>query len=469
MMLDTESFLDPRDFEELVGLVPTEGWRDAVVYDKTHKKERKAPESRQSLKCAERRDAVLRRVCSVVMPRVLCWLRKQEGFLHCWFRYSHTEWMVYREGMFFKEHKDFEKYICNHLVPYVGILGLEDTKAGGETVVEGTPMKGSTRRNGFVFFPGTATHSAATVSAGEKRCLKMEFFVMLRNDNLVAVADENRRWKSFWSRKDLALVDNYIASHSRFEKDGREVVTSTEMAKRIHDIMLSISDPRHQRMSAHKMDMVFPSYSSACLHDLFVCAEFLRGGSKGVLLGSDPDAWAFLQNMTSMPPNCTTMAALWYRNDKDGNKYRLGYLCPRYGSTSGPEKTEYTKLWTEPSPYDPWPCDERARASSCFASYTSLQKLLLQHFIADHDFEQRHPPFDLEMTAGHTHPETTGTFFKRVAAIQPSDRTEKPRRVYGVVENSSIELCNDEGYTETETYTAYESYRLQTRWCLVRL
>ena len=239
------------------------------------------------------------------------------------------------------------------------------------------------------------------------------------------------------------------------------------MAKRVHDIMLSIGDPRHQRMSAHKMDMVFPSYSSACLHDLFVCAGFLRGGGKGVILGSDPDAWAFLQNM--MPPNCTMMAALWYRNDKDGNKYRLGYLCPRYGSTSGPETTtEEMRVWAKPSPYDPRD-HETVEASSCFASYTSLQKLLLQHFITDHDVEQRHPPFDLEMTTGQAHPGTTGAFFKRVAALQPSDRTEPPRRVHGVVEHSSMELCNDEGYTETETYTAYESYRLQTRWCLVCL
>lgn len=468
-MLDTESFLEPRDFEELAGYFPVEGWKDAVVYHKTHKKEMKAPESRLSLKCPERRDGVLRRVCSVVMPRVLWWLWEQEGFLHCWFRYSHTEWMHYREGMFFKEHKDFEKYVCSHLVPYVGILGLEDTGAGGETVVEGTPLKGSTRRNGFVFFPATATHSAATVSAGEKRCLKMEFFVMLRNDNLVAVADENRRWKSFWNREDLALVDNYIASHSRFEKGAGEVETSTEMAKRVHDIMLAIGDPRHQRMPAHKMDMVFPSYSPACLHDLFVCAGFLRGGNKGVLLGSDPDAWAFLQNMTSMPSDCTTMAALWYQSDKSqASKYRLGYLCPRYGSTTGPEKTEYTNLWTKPSPYYPR-YDEKAYASSSFASYTSLQKLLLQRFIADHDFETRHPPFDLEMATGHAHPETSGAFFKRVAAVQPSDTTEKPRRVSGYVDRISTEMCNDEGDSTIETYTAYESYRIQTRWCLVRL
>lgn len=457
-----KGFLAEGDFRRLASMFPEKGWKQASVYRTDQEREVVVPESRYAKKVVERRDEVLREIRSLVMPPVLQWLRRRPGFMHCWFRYSHTEWLWYKEGMFFQEHKDFEKYLCSNLVPYVGLMGLEDTVEGGETVVEGVPQTGSARRNGFVFFPGNVPHEASVVRSGEKRCLKLEFFVVFASPPTVMteVSDARHQWRSFWSPQELALVPNYMGSHRDFAHREKLMLT-TDMAKRIHDVMLTIADPRRHRprASAADVDMVFPTFSVSCLHDLFLCVHLIerwRVPAEPVtplgpmaVLGTDPDAWDFLNTWSDFPSSgFVLVAALWYQ--KKGSvtdDYRVGEIRWREGSVTTS------------------PCTDTS------VDYRVLQQHMIHSFVAQTDLETWKVDEELVPRPAHPHPQISSVDMKKIlTACAPSDWIEKPERVRGRVTVRNYEMCNDgESGGTYETYTVYKSYRIQTRWCLIRV
>ena len=460
-------FLSPEEFKAVQQCIPTGDWKDAVVYHKAIKKEVLAPDSRLALKRVERRDHVIQRLRGIVMPRVLAWLREQTAEkkpISCWFRYAHTEWLHYKKGMFFREHRDFEKYVCNGLVPYVGLLGLVDTARGGETKVEGTARRGSVRENGFVFFPGNVPHEATTVLEGEKMCLKMEFFVLFDSsgpqkgggETIRVSSRENNDWRSFWSRDALSLVENYMASQARFENTDN-VCTSREMAKTIYDVMMSIVDPRRQRVMVAKMDMVFPSWTSACLHDVFTCTHFLQNETRpGVILGSDADAWDFMQTWSRFPAlGCALVVGLWYKNLTTSDAtYRLYTIRDRNGGR----------------------CKRTIQASSTYVDYKTIRQDLLYDFVASKDMRDWDPsPVDttgLEKKQGVAQGEILDRDWSpviRTSSVQPSDEIERAEDVRGRATRYSHEMCNDEDGGYMEEYTVYEVFRIQIRWCLIRV
>jgi hypothetical protein len=365
--------------------------------------------------------------------------------------------------MFFREHRDFEKYVCNGLVPYVGLLGLVDTARGGETKVEGTTRRGSALKNGFVMFPGNVPHEATTVLEGEKMCLKMEFFVLFDStgpqkgggETIRVSSRENHEWRSFWSRDALALVENYVASQARFEGNTNHVRTSREMAKTIHDVMMSIADPRRQRVPVAKMDMVFPSWTSACLHDVFTCTHFLQNETRpGVILGSDGDAWDFMQTWSRFPVSgCALVVGLWYKNPTTSDAtYRLYTIRDRNGGR----------------------CTRTIRASSTYRDYKTLRQDLLHDFVASKEMDKDDSvsPPDTTPVEGARHEEILDRDWSpliRTSSVQPSDEIERAEDLRGYATERVHEMCNDEDGGHWEEYTVYQAFRIQIRWCLIRV
>lgn len=448
-ILDQSDFLPVEEFSRISQQCPTSDWKDGVVYNRIEKKEMKVVTSRHSKKIVEKRKEVIQGLEKIMIRRLLPWLRQQQDFQYIMARSWHTEWILYTKDMFFKPHQDFEKYICNNMVPYVALLGLEDTIRGGETIVEGVQYRGSTRKNGLVFFPGNVLHEAARVVEGEKKCLKMEFFVFFGDDaDIIKVMDDQQQWKSFWSKEELSLVDNFITCNSRF-KGSDLVTTSTETARMIHNISRCLVDPRRP-FSPKDLEMIFPSRSIHTLHDLFVGLRFLRSPlSQGAcVLGQDAAAWDFFNRWDKFPPHYHMFVVLWSKTTKD-DVYQVRKIMDREGRSRG-----YTTV----------------PPSRQFGDFNNLCLAITTSFLRHEELET--PDMDApvpKIIKLEGNSQTSFLISKELLKnIKPSDDHSRPRFVSGNVDVSETEMCNDEDIGITSHYSQYVQHYLQVRWCLLR-
>jgi hypothetical protein len=450
-ILDQEQFLSVRDFDIIKEACPIEGWQEAVVYNRSLKKDVTSHDFRKAYKTPETRKHIQKTFKNIITKTLLPWLRTQPHFQHLWVR-PFTEWLRYEEGMFFQKHQDFERYVCNGMVPYVCLIGLQDTENGGETVVGEQVCRGSCRQNGVVFFPSNIPHQAKKVVKGVKVCLKMEIQVFFSpEDGFIRVSDKDNQWLSFWSKKELELVDNYICSHHHFT-DRTTIETSTDMAKDIHNMMIRIAEPMSKVPVAEEaQDMIFPTRTIAFLHDIFSYHHFSQAPDQRVFFGSDAKAWDYMNKEMELPPHHTLLVGLWYKEEKD-EPYRLSSLCDRAGN--------------EISMAFPTTVKEMNK----YADYDTLCANLLQDFTNHKDISSSSSSFSfmfrppLTEKDGRRTPSVRKNWRPLIKSYKPSDQVKYIKRS-GVQVETVSEMCNDEhGYSETGTYSRYVSYSIHIRW-----
>ena len=475
LILDVEKgFLKEKDFEEIQKMCPSrEEWKEAVVHHRETGRDGVNHRARKAFKCVERRHDFIGHVQRLLMRALLPRLQKEKGFLYCWARgHRGTEWLWYKPGMFFRPHTDFERYVCGGLVPYVCLIGLMDTEEGGETKVASEKYVGGARKNGMLFFPASEMHEAMPVIKGEKLCLKMEFFVVRSDPDLLQVEDvENRNHRSIsiWSKESIGLFDNYLCSQMSFRAAGgdenggnddqKKLFFSAETAKELQELMLAIAEARTK-----ECEMFFPTLSTTFLHDIFVCHYHLRNRypsqapqQRSVILGTDEEAWDYMNRQMDLPANSRMMVGLWYK--KTGKKTyefyktfsRLGMIDARQWGLKNPRFLN--------SPIDK------------YCPYSAIRRHAIQHFIYTEDMIQGSEPYfspETTMMDGTSLPQTIEPMDTTILkTIQPSDRIEKHTRKQGMVKDIVTEMCNDEDCgTISDTYEYYVSFDIQVRWFL---
>lgn len=294
-IFDEVNFLSEDQFQEIEKLLPVSDWSFSNIHHKASQKDVLDPNARSCIKVKEFRKGAKRTMEKIITKRLLPLFRKDPRFRYLAFRFHHTEWLRYYKGTYFKPHTDFERFICNDMVPYVCLLGMNDTLEGGETKVASLELKGGTLRNGMACFPGNLVHEAKPVLNGIKLLLKLEFFVFFADENSLMVSDSEHKWRSYWNRKDLPLIDNFLQSSLDFSSQcpSNHLVVSEESAKQIYKCMLYIADPSslppHER---NTFDMFFPSVTPHYVHDVMVVSHFFRNNkSNDLILGNCPDVW----------------------------------------------------------------------------------------------------------------------------------------------------------------------------------
>jgi hypothetical protein len=464
MLIDIESaFLQEKDFEEIRAACPREEhWKQAVVHHRRTGRDVVDNSTRKADKCVEMRHDFIEKAQRMVVRALLPHLRKSPQFLHCWARgHRGTEWLRYKPGMFFRPHTDFERYVCGGLVPYVCLIGMKDVEEGGETRVGETMCVGGARRNGAVFFPATELHEARSVVNGEKLCLKMEFFVVTAAPDVLRVEDAGRRWMSAWSKETIGLFDNYLRSHSSFEKraDANRLAVTTETAQELQQIMMAIAEAR-----TRECEMFFPTLSTTFLHDVFACQHYLsHPDPTTVILGSDERAWDYMNTEMSLPPTSRLMMGLWYRKTTEDG-YRLHNAFSRLGQLTKSFHPFFQSATT---------VDTIDTATHQYYPYSILHKHVLEEFIYAQDLSTDgfRPIMDAEeqKLEGKDLPLTTRLIkWKHILKnVQPSDRIQKKIRKSGMARTTVTEMCNDEDLgTTTESYETYVSFDIQIRWFL---
>lgn len=452
-MLDEENAFSSIDFQVIADACPLRGWRDAVVFQRSMEQDVLNKEVRHSEVVKETNMDTVKTCKQILLRKLLPWLKRQAGFRYCYLRPRHTEWLRYRPKMFFRKHTDFERYKCNGMVPYVALVGLIDTVEGGQTRVGERDLIGAARRNGLVFFPSNIVHESRVVLHGYKVCLKMEFFVFMA-DKFLEVSDEENAWRSFWSQEEMALVDNYISAHADFVKKDK-IVTSTDTARLIHNMMLHIADPRQHHHDSASQEMLFPDASASFLHDLFVAYRFIKEPTADIVLLRDARAWEYVNTMMDLPAGYTLCCALWYREDEE-LLYTYHSACDRVGD-----------------PLHWWMMgDDRRGDGGQFCEFDLIRVKMIKDFLEEHEFGGggggRFSGVDMVKKPARGPCVSTPT--ERVLrSVSPSDDVHRAVRKAGMITETEKEFCNDadSGYM-TYTSKRYATFYIQVRWCISR-
>lgn len=446
--MNRHNFLSQENFDVILSYLPKNGWRPAKVYSKDQKKSYVNKVVRKSEKNYEKRRDVLRSIKQIVMkPVIECFKNHIPNFRRCWVRNNQTEWIRYYEGDFFKPHKDFEKYICNGMIPYVIIIGLNDVEEGGETKVENEIFDGSSKKNGAILFQANLTHESLVVKKGLKIALKLEFFVYADSD-YIKVQDKDNRWISYWSTKELELLDNYFKSHLDFERSrSKNLIVSEELARDSFNLGIMIADPRLKLPS--EIDLLFPGFTVQSIRELFLIYKFMNDTSQKFLFCNDPLAWDYLNQHMELPTDCGLYVGIWVKKDLS-EKYKL----KNYYNRRGDQYHYYYQF----SPL---------KENNEYADYEDLKIHVLDKFlkIFDHYDEKN---INLEYKIGkHLKNGFKGNIFKFID--EPSDTLERPIFHSGKTTITEREFCNEEdaGYI-TYTYKEYLRYYIQIRYFLVR-
>jgi hypothetical protein len=442
--METTNFLTSTQYNVIKNLLPEQGWQDAKVYSMNDKKSYVNGNVRKSQKNFEKRKDIIKTIKNIVMKPLKKWLKESiENYQYVWMRYNHTEWIRYYEGDFFKSHKDFEKYICNGMIPYVLILGLNDVEEGGETRVEDKILNGSCRENGAVLFQGNLEHESLVVKKGIKIGLKLEFFIYVGSD-FTRVCDENKKWTSYWSSFELNLFDNYFKSHSHF-KNTKDLILSEDLAKESHNLNLMIADPKLKLPC--EIELLFPSFTTNALHDIFNIHNFIKDSSQKLIFCNDPIAWDYINSQIEFPSDCGLFVGLWTKKYSHSD-----YDLTKYYDREG-QKYDFYYYKKEKSQY---------------VNYDSLKIKILNEFLNIFD-KYGHKNIELILKDG----KIINKHYLKYSFLnqyKPSDSIQKPIFEKGKATITEKEFCNDEesGY-DYYTYTEYQQYYIQIRFALFRL
>lgn len=445
--MEKQDFLSEAAFEEIRGFVPTDSWVTAQVFNPQKWLSKVNDTVRRSEKHYEKRQPVVKSLKKVILPRLIQWMKGEiKGYQYCWFRPNHVEWMRYHEGDFFRPHKDFERYTCNGMTPFVFILGLEDVEEGGETRVEDLLLSSSARKNGAILFQSNLQHESVTVKKGVKLCLKIELFVFRSEAEFYRVRGLNSQWLSFWQKSELKLVENYIERCRDFHRQGSDIVVEESSSKDIHNLSLLIADPKTPLPV--DVDFYFPGHDKQSLHEIFSFDHSIRSGER-IFYGQDEKAWEYLNTEYVLPVNMQLCVCLWIKEPKSNKDYKMESVYSRDGRCAR---------------VDRWWNTFSVEASERYSSLVDIRKKLLFNFMARFDSHQS--------TARDSDPLKSQPARKPLYKTKidyrfptPSDLKHKPLRKSGVETVTEQEWCNDEesGY-DTYTYESYRQYDLQIRY-----
>ena len=446
----TEGFLQGDEFQKIADVLPVGEWCMSNVHRKETKEDVVDPSVRCSMTVKERRREVLKSVEKTLLKPLLRLFRQDDRFRYLVIRLGHTEWLRYWPSMYFLPHKDFERYTCNGMVPYVALLGMTDTQEGGKTKWRDTVLEGSTHRNGLSCFPSNEIHEAEKVVQGVKLVLKVELFVFFSTDqDFMMLSDASNRWRSFWRKSGLSLCDNFIDSYRHFvQSDTLQV--SSDMARALYRAMLSIASGRYESQTAKDFNLVFPGQKPWYVHDLMCTYSLLRTGKPGDLyLGTDATAWHEINRGLldwTKPGEFTTGVALYVRREQS-QRFVYYMACCRQGLFV--EKTK----------------------PNTFLSFQDLKEMLVHRFILDEEIFALSQPVSVQEK-----PEVHDSHLKGMSNTIPTDRLSRistdpkfGRRIEGRKAEVWTEMCNDEesGFV-TDTYSWYVTVDLQIRWYIIK-
>lgn len=448
--MEQKDFLPEGEFKQILGYLPTESWVNAQVYNPYYSVSRVNETVRKSEKNFEKRQSVIHSIKKVIVPRLTQWMKSEiKGYQYCWFRPRHVEWMRYQEGDFFRPHKDFEKYTCNGMVPFVFILGLQDVEEGGETKVEKVVLSSSARKNGAVLFQSNLEHESVVVKKGIKLCLKIELFVFKSEDEFFRIHDQHNQWLSFWPKSELKLIDNYIERCRDFHRHGSEIVLEKSSSKDIHNLSLLIADPKTP--FPVDVDFYFPGYDKNSLHEIFSFAYFLRSEDR-FFYGQHEKAWEYLNTEVKLPPDMQLCVCLWIKQPKVNKEYKTETVYSRDGC--------YAYI-------DSWWNTFSLKASKQYSALSDIKQKILLHFMERFDNRRRAK----DLSPPKAFPAATAISEIKIdySFPPPSDLKHKPLRKSGTETITEREFCNDEesGY-DIYTYDAYCQYDLQIRYVVWR-
>lgn len=445
---DERDFLAAADWETIRSRCPEDEWEESVVHSRTTGKDVVDRRVRRAHKIHIREDYE-GELIRIVKERIIPLFRGDPRFRYCWPRPRHSEWLRYRPGMFFHRHSDWEKYKCTGLVPYVCLIGLQDTGEGGQTIVGDRPLEGSRLRNGMILFPGNIPHEASIVREGEKRCLKLEFFAFFQETDVIRVSDPRSRWMSFWTTDEISLMDNFIRSHAHFSGK-TDLVVETEMARQTHNLRLAIADPKI-RLPVHG-DEIFPTATAPFLHDVFGVARFLRGEDP-VFMGLDPRAWEFINREMDIPTTHTLMVGIWAA----GGKYDRDRDPPARIAYHFSHATDRAM--------------GAAEMRTHFVDFETISVHLLRGFMLRTERRSSSSLDKITATEGkEVMPSDSTREYPRLCEISPSNYWNRPEQHRGSMRETFTEFCNDsERGSENHQETVYFSYSLQVRWCVIRI
>jgi len=448
--MDQAHFLAHDEFLKIREFIPNNGWRPAKVYSLGKKKTMVDTQIRKSGKNYEKRKDVIREMKKIIMKPCIKWFKENiQHFQYCWMRNNQTEWIRYQEGDFFRPHQDFEKYICNGMIPFVFILGLQDVEQGGGTKIGDTVCMGSAQENGAVFFQANLMHESLPVEKGVKLALKLEFFIFVGED-FIRTQDDHKRWLSLWSIEELKLMENFFMSKFDFDKKMSKTVTlGSDLARESCRLNMSIADPT---VSHTGCDILFPGFTVKALHDIFSIHHFIHHyRNDKIVFGSDPIAWEFINTKMSIPENFGLYVGIWSKKNL-ADQYVLQNYYNRKGEVfhsfyymKNPSKT----------------CNE-------YVEYPSLKIHILDKFLNRFDhYDEKNVSLHYEKGQCVHNPVLKN--LERVKHV-PSDNTEKPSFEKGKVTVEEKEFCNEEdaGYM-TYRHTEYKQYFIQIRFFLYRL
>lgn len=441
-MIDTKDFLPKEEYEFIKARCPIEGWQDAVVFNKHSRANVYNPRVRNMKKIVERDTSLI----DIVLPKIMSVLNTFDGFIDAWIRPGHIEWLCYERGMFFDVHEDFERYTCNGMRPYVFLLGLSNTEEGGCTIVNDKKLFGGTVENGAILFQSNVPHSSEMVLTGKKICLKMEIMALFSDVEMMRVQTPDGNISSYWDMEALRHIDNYMSSSLRFQASREnKIIVSEDLACDIKDAMIAITMSRDHFTN----DMIFPSMTTSCVRDVFVCCGLRH--TSGVVMCSDPLAWQ-LVNESSIFNGVTLVVGLWVKktNTYGVSPYKLNTILDRRGNPISVSDT---------------PDD------GSYITLDSLRSRLIRKFIQSMESDMQKPKLVSEIKNGAPHVSSwpSHKIFNEITKHSPSDEFVEASVAEGEVEHVDREWCNDEesGFEEVH-YTAYESYKMQIRWCVLK-
>lgn len=440
-----EPFLSEEGWKIMMSFVPSREdlqWRQAPVYDTKIRRTRISMENRQMYKIFDTRHEVTEILCQNVVMKALRHYLKTEDF-EVFLRPFHVEWLLYEEGHFCGEHQDFEKYQLEDMMPYVLIVGLEDTIEGGETCVEERVLNGSCRKNRAVFFPANLIHSSNRIRQGKKLCLKLDVFVFQNtvNGKYKEIRDESGQYRSFWPIENLkgSFVNAFYGFQSNLSEKNELILRDKEWAKSLRDMMVSTLYPSLEIDESY-WDMTFPDMSPNQMNQYLAMLSFVKDTKQFICFR---DASIHMMGI-DMPVSIRPFVGLWVASSNNP-VYRIKYVMGMDGETfcedspSGVITEDMSEQLKRQLSY------EFVNTKEWIKMKTSLNidKHLLQKK-RSHMFI----PYDMESILN---------------TLEFNTSHLSPHMLKGEVLETEREWCNDDGYT-VYTYEEYQSFQLLILW-----
>lgn len=457
----TNNLLCNEDCKQFEDLFPgDEIMKTSMVYHTSLKQEIKSDYLRNSLGIREKSPIILNEIKKKIVSNLEQSLHTIDHFSQLIFREEETEWILYREGDFFKIHQDFERYVCDDMAPYVLLYGLENTISGGETIIYDGDLsfkfnQGSVK-NGAVFFPGHLFHEAKYIYRGCKKCLKLEFYVFFHSEiPTLRCMDALGNYHSNWNLSFIKSIDCFLSSYSHFKSEDKKLIT--EMAPSLQKLSLSLHD-RKRPSADENYDFLFPNMDFSFLHDFYSMTCFLGNSSSAFFLSKNANVWDLF--FKSPTPHFLPLILLWTKSSKTEH-YRLEDIYTKDGKScyknmdcsifNNKEYIEYSKFSTMLQKNKI--VEKEGRRMYYFRNENNKQKELLPtcHY-NDVDAQK------------------WSDLYQSLSVIKPNDSIHEPRFHSAHFQRQTYEMCNceDAGF-ETYIEDVYITLYIQVRWILVRL